>query len=103
MGPIGPIGRRTTKTAETTRTTNKEKGKMVDRNRWLGLLSFIFAAVVPVFADNSVPTSVTFSRDVAPILQNHCQSCHRPGEAAPMALLTYEQVRPWSKSIREKV
>jgi len=55
------------------------------------------------FADNSVPTSVTFSRDVAPIFQNHCQSCHRPGEAAPMALLTYEQVRPWSKSIREKV
>ena len=38
---------------------------------------------------------VTFTKDVAPILQTHCQSCHRPGEAAPFSMLTYEDVRPW--------
>jgi len=47
--------------------------------------------------------SVTFSKDVAPILYKSCVSCHRAGEVAPMALLTYEDVRPWAKSIRRKV
>ena len=45
----------------------------------------------------------TFSKDVAPLLYKNCATCHRPGEIAPMSLLTYEQVRPWAKSIREKV
>src|SRR5712692_5546475 len=48
-------------------------------------------------------TPVTFNKDVLPILQRNCQTCHRPGDIAPMPLLTYEQVRPWAKSIREKV
>jgi hypothetical protein len=46
---------------------------------------------------------VTFSKNVLPILQNRCQECHRPGEVAPMSLLTYQQTRPWAKSIREAV
>jgi hypothetical protein len=46
---------------------------------------------------------VTFSKDVAPILQKSCQGCHRPGEAAPMSLLTYQEVRPWAAAIREAV
>ena len=45
----------------------------------------------------------TFSKDVAPLLYKNCATCHRPGEIAPMSLLTFEQVRPWAKSIREKV
>lgn len=45
----------------------------------------------------------TFSRDVAPILQNRCQECHRPNQLAPMSLLTYEQARPWAKSIKQAV
>ena len=45
----------------------------------------------------------TFSKDVAPILFKNCASCHRPGDIAPMPLLTFEQARPWAKSIREKV
>jgi hypothetical protein len=45
----------------------------------------------------------TFTKDVAPILYKNCASCHRAGEIAPMPLLTYEQARPWAKSIREKV
>ncbi len=44
----------------------------------------------------------TFTRDVLPILQRACQQCHRPGSVAPMALLTYEQVRPWARAIRDK-
>ena len=46
---------------------------------------------------------VTFSKDVAPILAKNCQGCHRPGEAAPMSLLTYQQARPWAKAIKEAV
>jgi len=45
----------------------------------------------------------TFYRDVLPILQDRCQQCHRPGEVAPMPFLTYRQVRPWVKAIRESV
>ncbi len=46
---------------------------------------------------------VTFTKDVAPILQEHCQVCHRPGTGAPMSLLTYQEVRPWAKAIKQKV
>src|SRR5580704_4840148 len=46
---------------------------------------------------------VTFHKNVEPILQNRCQGCHRPGEAAPMSLLTYQQTRPWAKAIRTAV
>lgn len=45
----------------------------------------------------------TFSKDVAPILQRNCQGCHRPGEAAPMSLLTYQQARPWAKAMKQAV
>jgi hypothetical protein len=48
-------------------------------------------------------TPVTFNKDVAPIIQKNCQVCHRPGEIAPMAFMSYKEVRPWAKSIREKV
>ena len=47
--------------------------------------------------------SPTFSRDVAPIFYNKCVGCHRPGEVAPMSLITYRDVRPWASAIREKV
>ena len=47
------------------------------------------------------PTPPTFYRDVLPILQKRCQSCHRPGEIAPMPLVTYQQARPWSGAIRD--
>src|SRR6266852_7975516 len=49
------------------------------------------------------PSSVTFTKDVAPVLQKNCQGCHRPGEAAPFSLLTYEQARPWAKAMKEAV
>jgi hypothetical protein len=45
----------------------------------------------------------TFHADVEPILQRRCQTCHRPGDIAPMSLMTYEEVRPWAKAIRSAV
>ena len=45
----------------------------------------------------------TFSRDVAPIFYAKCASCHRPGEVAPMSLLTFRDARPWARAIQEKV
>jgi len=45
----------------------------------------------------------TFGKDIAPILNRSCVSCHRPGEAAPMSLIGFENVRPWIRSIRQKV
>jgi hypothetical protein len=47
--------------------------------------------------------SVTFAKDVAPILQQKCQECHHAGSMAPMSLVTYEEARPWAKAIRERV
>ena len=46
---------------------------------------------------------VTFTRDVAPILQRSCQSCHRVGSIGPMSLVTYEETRPWARSVKQKV
>src|SRR5437870_5663670 len=48
----------------------------------------------------SAQSTVTFNKDVLPILQNNCQSCHRPGQVAPMSLLTFKDVRPWAKAIK---
>jgi hypothetical protein len=47
--------------------------------------------------------AVTFNKDVLPILQNNCQTCHRPGGIAPMSLLTYDNARPWAKAIKAAV
>lgn len=46
---------------------------------------------------------VTFAKDIAPIFQEKCQECHRAGSMAPMSLVTYEESRPWAKSIRQRV
>lgn len=54
-------------------------------------------------ASDSNRAVTTFNKDVAPIFYKNCASCHRPGEIAPMSLMTYKEVRPWAKSIREKV
>src|SRR5437870_6312230 len=43
---------------------------------------------------------VTFTKDIAPILQRSCQTCHRPDSVAPMSLISYEDARPWAKSMK---
>lgn len=45
----------------------------------------------------------TFSKDVAPIFQAKCQTCHQPESIAPMSLITYQQARPWARAIRDRV
>src|SRR5262245_42903845 len=45
---------------------------------------------------------VTFTKDIAPILQRSCENCHRPNGVAPMSLRTYEEVRPWVRAIKQK-
>ena len=54
-------------------------------------------------ADVSGGQPVTFAKDIAPILQAKCQNCHRAGPMAPMSLVTYEEVRPWAKAIKQRV
>src|SRR5277367_3045240 len=46
---------------------------------------------------------LTFAKDVAPILQRSCQNCHRPDSIGPMALLTYDDARPWARAIKQQV
>jgi len=61
------------------------------------------AASVRTVAEENAPAAVTFNKDVLPILQENCQTCHRPGEVAPMSLLTFKDARPWAKSIKTAV
>src|SRR5262249_47816552 len=53
--------------------------------------------------DKPGPKNVTFTKDVAPIFFKNCADCHRAGEIAPFSVMSYKDVRPWAKSIREKV
>src|SRR6185437_7825799 len=68
----------------------------------IALGSFLMAAG-PSMAAELANNAPTFAKDVAPILQEKCQECHRPGQIAPMSLISYQQVRPWAKAIRERV
>ena len=63
-------------------------------------VAFFTASVTASLALAQTPT---FQKDIAPILQEHCQSCHRSGEIAPMPLLTYSDARPWAKAIKTAV
>ncbi len=67
------------------------------------LLIIGLTVLLPRHAQTVAPETPTFTKDVAPILYQHCAGCHRSGDIAPMSLLTYEEARPWAKSIREKV
>jgi hypothetical protein len=70
------------------------------------LLAVMTALGTPA-SSTSVPADqaplVTFNKDVLPILQNNCQTCHRSGGIAPMSFLTYQSVRPWAKAIKTAV
>jgi hypothetical protein len=64
----------------------------------------VTVGVVLIGAAPNAPVvgDVTFSKDIAPILQKKCQNCHQPDSVAPMSLLTYKDARPWAKSIKAK-
>src|SRR5215468_6021876 len=68
---------------------------------------FLISLLAPlaVFAADELPAfpgPVTFSKDIAPILQRSCQNCHQPNSVAPMSLITYKEVRPWARAIKER-
>ena len=74
--------------------------------RRLTLVVLVVMAAAMLVSPPRVSTAapdVTFTRDVAPILHARCATCHRAGEVAPMALLTYQDARPWARSIKDKV
>src|SRR5579871_1029448 len=68
------------------------------------LPAFLLLPALAFAADKPATTTApTFTKDVAPIFYDRCVPCHRDGNVAPMSLITYNEVRPWIKSIREKV
>src|SRR6201998_3161537 len=63
-----------------------------------------FAVSILGMAAWAAPNStITFNKDCLPVLQKNCQGCHRPGEVAPMSLLTYDDARPWAKAMKAAV
>src|SRR5438093_104863 len=63
----------------------------------------VLVFTAPALAADTPAKPATFSRDVAPILQAKCQECHQPNSIAPMSLISYQEVRPWARSIKERV
>src|SRR5205814_3309521 len=49
-----------------------------------------------------VPADVTFTKDIAPIIQRSCENCHRPNGVAPMSLASYEAARPWARAMKQR-
>ena len=73
----------------------------------IGSVALAFALAVSALTATtanaqSTPETVTFAKHIAPILQRSCQNCHRPDGVAPMSLVTYEDVRPWARSIKTR-
>ena len=70
----------------------------------LPFIGALFAAVLltPASVRAQSGEAPTFTKDIAPILQRSCQKCHRPNSLAPMSLITYEEVRPWARSIKQR-
>jgi hypothetical protein len=66
-------------------------------------LTFAAGALAPAVASAAVPANPTFTKDVAPIFQEKCEACHRPESIAPMSLMTFEETRPWARSIKARV
>jgi hypothetical protein len=60
-------------------------------------------AVSSTSASGDAKSALTYSKHIAPLFMKNCMSCHRQGEIAPMALTSYKEIRPWAKSIREKI
>jgi mono/diheme cytochrome c family protein len=68
---------------------------------FVAALAFVFSPTSS--ASGGSKKEVTFSKDVAPIFFKNCAECHKPNDIAPMSLLTFKEVRPWARSIKEKV
>jgi hypothetical protein len=85
-----------------TKSSTIRKSLLVTTIMTLALAAWIDGAAASSGKDRA-DKSVTFSKDVAPILQKRCEECHRAGGVAPMSLVTYKETRPWARAIKEKV
>src|SRR5258705_13050517 len=66
----------------------------------LGTVGLVSTQAAP---HEGAPAAPTFTKDVAPIVMKSCVGCHRPGQVAPFSLLTFEEARPWARSIKTRV
>src|SRR6266853_31677 len=97
LASSGPCAR-TTFGRKINRLEEIQRGGCLMGVRLLGL-TLLMTGVLMLAADGPV----TFHKDVEPILQRNCQTCHRPGQVAPMSFLTYQNVRPWAKAMKAAV
>ena len=67
------------------------------------LAGMVVAGPASALAQTATEHEVTFAKDIAPLLQENCQTCHRADSMAPMSLVTYEQTRPWARAIKNRV
>ena len=76
------------------------KFQPVERMGIVALAAVVILAF-PAWAtsQDTTKSQITFTKDIAPIFQEKCEGCHRPGSIAPMSLVSYEEARPWAKSI----
>ncbi len=78
-------------------------GKIVGVVGTVVVAALVFAEPAPHAQAPPAGPTPSFTKDVLPIFQRSCQTCHRPGTHAPMALMTYRDTRPWVRSIKQKV
>src|SRR5579872_3004486 len=89
--------------------TTTSKSRNLSAVGLLLTISLAMALQTPALAADAKPANtgtreqITFSKDVAPILQAKCQECHQPNSIAPMSLITFQEARPWARSIKERV
>src|SRR5688572_11186952 len=80
-----------------------ERWKCLWKTLALPVLTAVWVAGAPVPADaQTAANQVTFTKDIAPLLQRSCQRCHRPDSVAPMSLITYEQARPYARAMKQR-
>ncbi len=70
---------------------------------WAAALAAVCVFTATPARSESVRSAVTYSRDIAPLIQGHCVQCHRPGQVSGISLLSYKEVRPWAQSILKQV
>src|SRR5687768_9796377 len=83
---------------------SQDKGTSMRKSALMTILAMARVAAARLQVAGTQQTAApTFSMDLAAIFYKDCLSCHRPGETAPMALITYSQVRPWVRALRNKI
>jgi hypothetical protein len=83
--------------------SGRDSGFILSMSIVIVMAASLVLTVPSANAQAAAQDQVTFTKDVAPILQNNCEVCHRPNTFAPMSLVTYEETRPWARSIKAKV